>query len=131
MVAFVPFEDEEQATFVEWLDLQQLKYTAIPNSTYTTSQNQKNKNHRLGLRPGFSDMVVIIPIDKSKDGEGYVLCIEMKRREGGTQSKHQKSWELAINGLNVPNIQYYLCKGADRAVKTVIHYLKTVDNSVF
>ena len=108
----VPLESEEQAAFVQWLELQDIKFTAI-------------------ARKGFPDMVVIIPKNRSRDGLGYCLMIENKRVSGGVQSPEQKEWQSAINGLGVLNVQYYLCKGAAKAIETVSHYLAKVDNSAF
>lgn len=125
-----PLEFIEQVAVVEWLEANDLKFSAIPNNTYTTSYNQKLKNRREGLRPGFSDLVVLIPPARSLDGLGYFLNIEMKRRKGGIQSADQKQWELAINGLGTPHVQYYLCKGSDEAKAVVSHYCK-MSNLVF
>ena len=126
-----PLEDCEQIAFVEWLDLQALKYTAIPNNTYTKSWNQKLKNKRMGLHPGLSDLLVLVSPEKSKDGAGYALFVEMKRVKGGVQSKSQKEWEAALNGLRTPYVQYYLCHGADEAIKVVSHYLKHTNDNIF
>ena len=126
-----PLEDCEQIAFVEWLDLQDLKYTAIPNNTYTKSWNQKLKNKRMGLHPGLSDLLVLVSPEKSKDGAGYALFVEMKRVKGGVQSKSQKAWETALNGLRTPYVQYYLCHGADEAIKVVSHYLKHINDNIF
>ena len=126
-----PLEFVEQVEFVKWLEDNNLKFTSIPNNTYSTSWNQKRKNHAEGLRPGFSDLVVLIPPEHSLDGSGYMLCIEMKRIKGSVQSLDQKKWESAINGLNVLNIQYYLCKGAAEAIKIVDHYLCKSSNYIF
>lgn len=117
--------------FVDWLTLNGIKHTAIPNNTFTKSWNQKLKNKRMGLHRGLADLFVIINPSQSKDGEGYALFIEMKRLRGGVQSPEQKEWEESINGLNLPNAQYYLCKGAEQAINTVSHYLKSVENSPF
>ena len=120
---YIPLEDEEQATFVQWLELQGLKFTAVPNSTYTTSWKQKSKNHRTGLRAGFPDLVVLIPPDASVTGEGYFLCIEMKRVKGGTVSKEQAAWRDSINGLDAQNVAAYVCKGAQEAIDLVTKHL--------
>lgn len=126
-----PKEDEEQADFVDWLARQGLKHTAVPNNTYTTSYNQKRKNKRLGLNPGFSDLVVLVSPEQAKDSEGYMLCVEMKRQRGGVQSEAQKGWERAINGLQCNNVQYYLAKGSEEAKNIVRHYLLTEEKSPF
>ena len=76
-------------------------------------------------------MLVIVPKDKSKDGEGYCLFVELKRLQGGVVSKEQKHWHDSINGLGTPYTQAYIAKGATEAIRIVSHYLKTVENSVF
>lgn len=126
-----PLERHEQAAFVEWLELQGLLFSATAQSTYTTSYNQKRLNHATGLRKGVPDMLVIVPKDKSKDGEGYCLFVELKRLQGGVVSKEQKHWHDSINGLGTPYTQAYIAKGATEAIRIVSHYLKTVENSVF
>lgn len=127
-----PLEDDEQATFVEWLDLQAgVKYTAIPNSTYTKSWSVKRRNHRLGLRAGLCDMFIIISPKASQDGLGYAIFIEMKRKAGSVVSKEQKSWIQAINAVGSLQVQAYIAKGADEAIKIISHYLKSTENSAF
>ena len=127
-----PLEDDEQAAFVEWLERQSgVKFTAIPNSTYTKSWSVKRRNYRLGLRAGLCDMFVIISPEASQDGSGYALFIEMKRIAGSTTSKEQKEWIKAINALGTLRIQAYVAKGADEAIKIVSHYLKNPNNSIF
>ena len=124
----VPTEDEEQQTFIDWLDLVGLKYTAVPNNTYTPHMAQKMKNRRLGLRKGFPDMIVLVDRDKSKDGEGYFLAIEMKRTKDSTTSPEQHAWIDAINALGSDNVVAYVCKGADAAINTVTHYIHPATN---
>lgn len=126
-----PLERDEQAAFVDWLELQGLLFSATAQSTYTTSWNQKRLNYATGLRKGVPDMLVIVPKDKSKDGNGYCLFIELKRLQGGVVSKEQKHWHESINALETPYTQAYIAKGASEAISIVSHYLKTVDNSVF
>lgn len=121
MVNTTPLEEVEQANFVDWLELQNLKLSAIPNSTYTTSWNQKRKNYRQGLRAGLPDMIVLIAPEQSKDGEGYCLFIELKRLKGGKVSPEQQEW---LDALNQTPVHAYLAKGCDAAIKIVEHYLK-------
>ena len=129
-----PLEDEEQANFAAWLNRQPgLKYTMIPNDVWTTSHKQKARMKRLGLNRGLADMLVLIPKDRSKDGEGYTIYCEMKRakRSLSTVSDDQQAWHDAINELGVPNIQCYICYGSSEAIKVISHYLKSVENSPF
>lgn len=108
----VPLEDNEQAVFVEYLQLKRLKFTAIPNSTFTKSWAVKNRNTRLGVRAGLPDLLVIVP--------GKVIFIEMKRVKGGQLSKMQKEW---IDALNTAGTPAYVAKGADAAIEIVEKYL--------
>ena len=100
----LPLEDIEQQQVVQYLELKGYKFTAIPNSTYTTSWKQKAHNRRVGLRAGFPDLVCIV--------NGQFIAIEMKRRQGGRVSKSQREW---INALNDAGVPAKVCKGFDQA----------------
>lgn len=119
-----PTEDVEQSVFVQWLTYKKLKYTAIPNSTYTTSWKQKNHNKMLGLHAGFPDLIVLIPPQAALDGQGRLLAIEMKRIKGGRVSEAQTTWIDAINELDTVNIRAKVCNGADEAIDYVSVFLK-------
>jgi hypothetical protein len=95
----VPLEDEEQIDFVEWLELVGLRFTSVPNSTFTKSWSQKRHNAATGLRRGFPDMIVIIPPHRAKDGLGHLLCPELKRQRGGTLSAEHKAREFVMEYL--------------------------------
>jgi hypothetical protein len=127
----VPLEDEEQAAFVQWLELVGLRFSSIPNATWTNSWKQKSKNHYTGLRAGFPDLVVLLPPARARDGLGHFLCIEMKRRQGGTVSAVQKDWIAAINGLDTANVEAVVCKGSQAAIDHVNKYLKPGPTSPF
>jgi hypothetical protein len=107
-----PKESEEQAVFVDWLEYQGLKFTAIPNSTYTTSQTQKIKNYRQGLRPGLPDLLVIV-----KDS---IVFVEMKRKKQSKVSDTQQFWIDALNKCD--NVAAHVCYGADEAIETIKQY---------
>lgn len=100
-----PTEELEQMRFVQWLETQGHKYTAIPNSTFTKSWKQKLKNKNTGLRAGFPDMVVI--------AKNTFMCIELKRTVGGQLSEHQRGWIEALKKSGTP---VGICKGADEAI---------------
>lgn len=110
----VPLEDEEQIKFVKYLQEREergeLKFTAVPNNTYTPHMSQKVKNSKLGLRPGMSDLIVALP------GIG-LACVEMKRVRGGVQSAAQKEWEAVLN--TVPGVEYRVCAGAVEAIRFI------------
>jgi hypothetical protein len=121
-----PLETIEQIAVVQWCELQGLKFTAIPNSTYSPHMSVKMRNHREGVRAGFPDMVVLIPPKQSKDGLGYMLCVEMKRVTGGILSQVQKDWAIALNGLESPNIEAVVARGADEAIEYISSFLKKI-----
>lgn len=108
-----PLEEEEQAAFVEWLEHMNLKFTAIPNSTWTPSFAQKAKNKKVGLRPGFPDLVIITP-------KG-LLFVEMKRKRGSKTYPEQLEWKRKLNELS--GVQSEICFGADQAIDFVEQFL--------
>lgn len=116
----IPTEAEEQITFVDWLETKKLKFTAIPNSTYTSSWFQKRNNTNLGLRPGLPDILVIVP---GEEGVHHLLFIEMKRKKRSKTSEEQKAWIEALNMC--PNVEARVCEGFDKAVAFVEEFLSS------
>lgn len=127
-LAAVPTEDQEQIEFVQWLEQNKLKFTAVPNHTYNPHRSQQMKNHRLGLRKGFPDMIVLVPHYMSKDGRGHLLAIEMKRQRGSTTSPEQKLWIASLNMLGAVNVEAHVCKGAQDAIFAVCRYIHPETN---
>lgn len=109
----IPYEEEEQSAFVEYLELKGLKYTAIPNSTYTKSRNQKRKNTLMWLRRGFPDLVVIV--------NNSFIAIEMKRRKWGVLSPEQKKWIETLNSCNW--VYAYVTRWCKEAVEIINKHL--------
>jgi hypothetical protein len=126
-----PLETTEQVAFVQWLELQGLRFTAIPMSTYTASWKQKNHNRVMGVRAGFPDLLVLIDPSQSKDGKGYLLAPELKRRKGGVVSKAQREWIAALNKLGTSQVDSVVAHGADEAIGYVSGYLKKVRGVAF
>ena len=118
----IPTEYQDQCALVQWLELIGLKFTAIPNGTWTPSQSQKAMNYKSGLRKGFPDMVVIIPKEKCKEERTVMLFIEMKREKGGIVSEHQKGWIDSING--VADCEAVICEGFEKAQNYILTFLK-------
>lgn len=108
----VPLETDEQAAFVDWLEYNGFKFTAIPNSTYTTSNAQKVKNYRQGLRPGLPDLLVIV-----KDS---LVFIEMKRRKQSKVSDTQQMWIDALNKCD--NVAAHIAYGCEQAIEIIKQY---------
>ena len=110
---YIPTEYEEQCTFVDWLEVKGLKFTAIPNSTYTTSYSQKRKNWATGLRPGLPDLLVITP-------KGLAF-IEMKRTKKSHTSPEHKEWVDLLN--KCPGVEARICYGAQEAIHFISELL--------
>ncbi len=100
-------EDQEQIAFVAYLEARGLKYSAIPNSTYTPHMSVKQRNHRLGLRPGLPDLVVVLP-------NVGLAFIEMKRKKRGVVSLAQAEWIEALNTCS--GVEARVCRGCDEAI---------------
>lgn len=106
-----PTEFEEQCTFVEWLELKGLKFTAIPNSTWTKSWSQKTKNKQSGLRRGLPDMLVITP--------SGLAFVEMKRQNSppSATKPEQHAWINSLNKLD--GVECRICRGATEAIEFI------------
>lgn len=126
----VPLERDEQIRFVTWLEDRGIRFTAVPNSTYTTSGAQKAMNHLTGLRAGFPDLIVLIRPSQSRDGRGHLKIPEMKRVRGSTVSPAQREWIGALNGLGCDQIDSAVVHGADKAIEYVSEDLaqQVIDN---
>lgn len=113
----IPYEEQEQIAVVDWLEAHQYQFTAIPNSTYTKSWKQKQKNTRMGLRAGLPDLLIILPESKG------LLFIEMKRREGGKVKEHQKEWIDALN--KIEGVEAVVAEGYDQAIAKIEDLIKS------
>lgn len=104
-------EHQEQRAFVEWLEMNNYKFSAIPNATYTKSFKQKQKNKLEGLRAGLPDLLVIV--------NDRLVFIEMKRckKSLSTVSAKQAQWIKALNECK--EVGAYVCYGCDHAIKTI------------
>lgn len=100
-------EDDEQISLVDYLETRGLKFTAVPNSTYSPHISVKVRNKKLGLRPGLPDIIVALP------GIG-IAFIELKRVKGGVVSDVQKAWIETLNAC--PGTEARVCKGCMAAI---------------
>lgn len=125
----LPLESVEQIKVVRFCEDKSLKFTAIPNATYTPHMSVKMRNYREGVRPGFPDLIILITPQQAEDGQGHMLCVEMKRFKGGVVSEVQKAWAIALNGLESPNIEAVVAHGADEAKEYITGFLKYKEQS--
>lgn len=110
----IPTEDVEQMAVVAYLETVGLKFSCIPNHTWTSSWKQKRHNKDLGLRPGLPDLLIVLP------GKG-LLFIEMKRIRNSHTSDEQQAWIELLNTL--PGVAAHCCKGAEDAIVVIKGYL--------
>lgn len=110
-----PTEEQEQQTVVDYLEYKGLTFTAIPNSTYTTSWSVKARNTAMGLRPGLPDLLVIV--------SGHLVFIEMKRTVGGVVSPAQQAWIDSLNKID--NVEAVVCYGAIEAMEYIDDLVQT------
>lgn len=127
----VPTEAEEQMAFVDWLELCGLRFSHVPMSTFTKHMSVKMQNHRLGVRAGVPDMLVLISPQRSKDHHGHLIWVEMKRRKGGTVSHEQREWIEAFLELDSPNIDAVVARGWDEAREAIVKHLANPPVSMF
>lgn len=127
-VTNVPFEDDEVMVFHQWLEIQGMPHTHIPNEIGGSTSAIKAravKMKKMGTSKGFPDLLVFIPITGvTGEIDSYQMCaIEMKRRKGGTVSKDQKRW---LEILQASGAMTAVCHGADEAVAFVDAIMKEV-----
>ncbi|RAN77977.1 hypothetical protein B5P43_18270 [Bacillus sp. SRB_336] len=123
----VPLEETEQIRVVQFLEVQSLKFTSVPNSTYTTSWKQKTRNRLTGLRAGFPDLIILIRPDQARDGLGKLLAVELKRTKRGIVSPQQREWIAALNGLGIDQVESVVAHGADEVIEYLSEYLRVLE----
>lgn len=115
---WLKWESLEQALFVEWLEINWYKFTAIPNSTYTKSIKQHLMNKILWVNPWLCDMLIIL---KRKS----LLFIEMKKERwikwgmnGSVISPEQTEWVNALD--DIPNVSACFAHWCKDAIKIIL-----------
>ena len=110
-------EDNIQINFVVWLEnhksFDQIKFSMIPNDTYTESFNQKNRNKKMGLRAGLPDMFLVV--------NNHPFFIEFKTKIGVISPK-QKKWHDTLSSTVCP---VYICRSTQEARSVIDNYLTT------
>ena len=124
----VPLEEEEVIAFHQWLQINDIPHTHVPNEIGGSTSAIKAravKMKKMGTSKGFPDLLVFIPITGvTGEIDSYQMCaIEMKRRKGGTVSKEQKRW---LEILQASGAMCAVCHGADEAIAFVEAIMKEV-----
>lgn len=128
-VTNVPFEDEEVMAFHQWLEIQGMPHTHVPNEIGGSTSAMKAravKMKKMGTSKGFPDLLIFIPV---KGTTGFIDCyqmcaVEMKRRKGSTTTKEQKAWLRILGGAGCIG---KVCKGADEAIA----FIKKVQEDIY
>ena len=120
-VVNIPLEEEETKAFHQWLQIQNIPHTHIPNEIGGSTAAMKAravKMKKMGTSKGFPDLLVFIPVcGVTGRVDSYQMCaIEMKRRQGSTTSSEQKEW---LRVLELAGIPCAVCKGAEKAIEFV------------
>lgn len=100
----LPTEHSEQCAVATWLRKRKIRFFAVPNGA-KMGPAEAAKMKREGLTPGVPDLWIV--------DRGVKLVIEMKRREGGTVSKAQKTWLAHLEGQGWDCV---VCHGAGEAI---------------
>lgn len=117
----IPLEQDEVITFHQWLQIQQIPHTHIPNELGGSTSAIKArgvKMKKMGTSKGFPDLLVFIPVC-GFDGviDSYQMCaIEMKRRKGSKTTPEQEEW---LEVLQASGAMCAVCKGADEAIQFI------------
>ena len=118
--ALIPTEDQDCMTLVLWMEAKRLRFSHVPQETFTKSWGVKMKNKQKGVRKGVPDYIIF-------PKPGALLFIEMKRHEDGLKQNRlnrenavkpeQREWIEALNG--VPGVKAIVCCGYDEAVAAI------------
>ena len=121
-MTMVPLEEDEQATYTQWLDIKKIRYFAVPNVVKLAgalkTKKQKirfwQQRKKEGVKKGVPDLVVFLP--------KCMLFVEMKRTKGSSTSDEQAKWVEFINKFDYA--EAVIAKGAEAAIKITESLLK-------
>lgn len=132
-------EDIQCTMFTQWLEMQKLKFTHIPNENIYSfmdrglAQYLGGKAKKIGVRAGLPDYVILTPrgvlwvemkppSSKPKSGESPLINWKPGQKTKGGLGIAQKDWILAIN--ETPSTQAEVCYGAEEAIAFVSRILQ-------
>lgn len=118
-----PREDLQSMMFASWLEYQKgVKFTHIPNETWTPSMKQKIRNQHMGVKRGLPDFIVLIDSKAEKTGRDLQIWIEMKRDVTCKATPNQQEW---IDWLRkIDDVDALVADGFDHAVKIISAHLR-------
>lgn len=104
-------EEQEQYTFVQWLNLHNIAYAHVPNGGYRHIQTAKRMKD-MGASPGMPDLLIFDP--PAHYPEKVATAIEMKRKIKSRLTDHQKHW---LKLLAQRKWLTFVAYGADDAIR--------------
>lgn len=114
---YVPTEDQDCMTLVQWMELKGLRFSHIPQETFTRNWGIKIKNKKKGVRKGVPDYIIV--------HAQKILFIEMKRsalkNQPSSVKQEQQEWIAELN--TVPSVTAVVCFGFDEAIATITRVL--------
>lgn len=89
-----------------------LRYSTIPNSTYTPFKSVKAQGKMMGVSPGFPDIASIL-YEQVSSGKIKTAYIELKQYAAGSADKNQKAWIEDLNRAEGSSAK--VCHGFEEA----------------
>ena len=113
-------EAEEQKALMQWAKWQEGRYPELKMLMHIPNEGKRSKRYgaelkRLGLRPGFPDLGLLVP-NKKYAG----LFIELKADKTKSMTKEQKEWLEKLNSYGYKAIR---CNGSEEAIQIIKRYL--------
>jgi hypothetical protein len=104
----LPSEHDEQAEFVQWLLLRDIRHNATPNGGFRCKKTAADLREE-GLSPGFPDITCWPELGSYLP----IIFIEFKRKKGGRVSGDQHEWLdylRALEEMGYP-VRAFVAKG--------------------
>jgi hypothetical protein len=111
----LPTEHDEQAVFVQWLQLRQIPHFAVDNELHRSgSFALHNWRKKQGFLEGAPDLVILALAPKTR----RPVVVEMKRSDGGEGMSDHQRYVAAI--CRRQGWHYILADGADDAIGQMV-----------
>lgn len=116
-----PTEEQEQAALFKWADLMRVRYPELQLMFHIPNEGARGliggaRQKEQGLKSGVPD--IFIPVAR---GKYHGMFVEMKRSDGGTESKNQKKWRDALREQGYNSV---VCHGWDKARELIEYYMQ-------